>query len=313
MPLISIVIPLYNKERFIKETLNSVFNQTFLDYEIIIINDGSTDSSGEIVKILCKNKKNTTLIHQQNKGLSATRNKGIGLAKGEIIALLDADDLWGENYLKEIHKLYNDFPEASLYGTDYIEKISSTNELEPSKNISKKLKNTSFLVDNFFKANLFQPIINPSCFCFKKEVFKTVKFYESVDFGEDVGYFINSNLNFRFAYSYKPLATINLNIPNQMTQLGFKGKRLLDFDQFEKYTGQYPALKKYLDTQRYYLIILCRVSNDQPNLTLLKKQLDVSNLKIRQRVLMNTPVLILKGLRYLKKCLLKKNIRLTSY
>ena len=62
MASISVVIPLYNKERFIKETLNSVFNQTFLDYEIIIVDDGSTDSSGKIVKILCKNKKNTTLI-----------------------------------------------------------------------------------------------------------------------------------------------------------------------------------------------------------------------------------------------------------
>ena len=109
------------------------------------------------------------------------------------------------------------------------------------------------------------------------------------------------------------MVTVHFDIPNQLTQVGFKGKRIPNFDQFEMHSDQHPTLKKYLDTKRYYFIILCRIANDQPNLTLLKKQLDVSNLKIRQRVLLYTPVLILKGLRYLKKRLLKKNIRLTSY
>jgi glycosyltransferase involved in cell wall biosynthesis len=60
MVFISVIIPLYNKEKYIEKTLQSVFQQTFPDYELIIINDGSTDSSGEIAKLLCKNKKNTT-------------------------------------------------------------------------------------------------------------------------------------------------------------------------------------------------------------------------------------------------------------
>jgi glycosyltransferase involved in cell wall biosynthesis len=313
MPLISIIIPLYNKERFIKETLDSVFNQTFLDYELIIINDGSTDKSCEIVKSICKNKKNIILISQENQGLSSTRNKGIRLAKGEIIALLDADDLWNKNYLKEIHKLYNDFPEASLYGTDYIEKLSSTIELEPSKNISGKLKNSTFLIEDFFRASLFQPIVNPSCFCFKKEVFKTVKFNESINFGEDVDYFINSNLNFSFAYSYKPLATVNLNIPNQITQLGFKGKRLPDFDQFEKYTSQKNSLKKYIDTKRYFLLIQCRMLNDKENYLILRKSLNLSNLNSRQKFLLQTPLIILKFLKKIKKIGLRYRVRITSF
>ena len=313
MVFISVIIPLYNKEKYIEKTLQSVFQQTFTDYELIIINDGSTDSSGEIAKLLCKNKKNTTVIYQENKGLSVTRNRGVGMAKGEIIALLDADDIWDKNYLSEIHTLYKDFPEASLFGTDYIEKYSSTNFLEPSKNIPRILKNTTFLMKNFFEINLHQPIITPSSFSFKKAIFKSIKFNETIEFAEDVEFFIKSNLNNLFAYSYKPLVTVHFDIPNQLTQVGFKGKRIPDFDQFEMYSDQHPTLKKYLDTKRYYFIILCRIANDQPNLTLLKKQLDVSNLKIRQRVLLYTPVLILKGLRYLKKRLLKKNIRLTSY
>ena len=313
MVFISVIIPLYNKEKYIEKTLQSVFQQTFTDYELIIINDGSTDQSNEIVKSICENKENTTLISQKNQGLSATRNRGIRAANGEIIALLDADDFWNENYLMEIYKLYNDYPEASLFGTDYLEKHNSKNLLEPSKNISKKLKNTSFLVDDFFKANLFQPIINPSCFCFKKEVFKTVKFNESIDFCEDVDYYIRSNLNYRFAYCYKPLATIILAIPNQMTRVGFKGKRLPNFDQFEQYSSEQKSLKKYLDTKRYFLLIQCRLSNDKTNYIALRKNLKISNLNNRQKFLLHTPLIILRVLKIIKKVILRCNIRLTSY
>ena len=78
MPLISIVIPLYNKERFIKETLDSVFNQSFTDYEIIIVNDGSTDSSVFIVNAI--EDQRITVLSNQNKGVSHARNFGISKA-----------------------------------------------------------------------------------------------------------------------------------------------------------------------------------------------------------------------------------------
>ena len=313
MPLISVIIPLYNKEQFIKETLLSVLNQTLSDYEIIVINDGSTDTSFDVATKALKGSNNHTLISQENKGLSATRNVGITHAKGKIIALLDADDLWDNSYLEEVEKLYLNYPEAALFGTDYLEKYTDSNVLEPTKNIIQNLKNTTFIVKDFFKLNLHQPIITPSSFSFKRTVFEDTTFNEAIDFAEDVEFFIKSNIRYRFAYSYKPLVTVHFDIPNQMTQVGFKGKRLPDFDQFEVHTGHHPTLKKYLDTKRYYLSILCRISNDQENLTLLKKQLDVSNLKIRQRMLLNTPLVILKGLRYIKKSLLRKNMRLTSY
>tara|TARA_B110000046_G_scaffold46963_1_gene52066 strand:+ start:5753 stop:6694 length:942 start_codon:yes stop_codon:yes gene_type:complete len=313
MPLISVIIPLYNKEQFIEATLISVLNQTFSDYEIIIINDGSTDKSLRNATKTLKGYNNHNLITQNNKGLSATRNVGISHAKGEIIALLDADDLWDRKYLEEIKELYLKYPEADLFGTDYIEKYTDLNVLEPTKNINLIKKNTTFLVNDFFKLNLYQPIITPSSFSFKKNIFRKVTFNEAIDFAEDVEFFIKSNISYRFAYSYKPLATVHFDIPNQMTQVGFKGKRLPNFDQFEVHTGQHTTLKKYLDTKRYYLSILCRISNDQQNLTLLRKQLNVSNLKIRQRILLNAPLVILKGLRSIKKHFLKKNIRLTSY
>lgn len=112
---ISIIIPLYNKEHFVLGTIQSVLNQTFQDWEMIIINDGSTDNSGAIAQSI----KDSRILYfeQENQGLSATRNRGIHIAKGEFIALLDADDTWYPNYLETMVKLTEDYPCFSIFGT----------------------------------------------------------------------------------------------------------------------------------------------------------------------------------------------------
>ncbi|KIC01072.1 hypothetical protein OA88_15890, partial [Flavobacterium sp. JRM] len=92
MVFFSIVIPLYNKAYYIENTIKSVLYQSFTDYEIIIINDGSTDNSLE--KVLEFNDKRIQLYTQQNQGASVARNLGIEKAKYNYIAFLDADDLW---------------------------------------------------------------------------------------------------------------------------------------------------------------------------------------------------------------------------
>lgn len=155
MPFFSVVIPLYNKEHFVENTIQSVLNQTYTDFEIIIVNDGSTDNSLEIVNKNIESFKDAKIINQENKGLSATRNKGVIRAKGEVIAFLDADDMWHPDFLKHIYNLYITFPEASLYGTDYLEKYSDKNILEPKKNINTNLKNESFLIEDFLKPVIF--------------------------------------------------------------------------------------------------------------------------------------------------------------
>jgi len=90
--MFSVVIPLYNKERSVKNTIESVLNQTFQDFEVIVVNDGSTDNSLEVVKSF--NDERIRIINQKNSGVSSARNRGIKEAKYEWIAFLDADDLW---------------------------------------------------------------------------------------------------------------------------------------------------------------------------------------------------------------------------
>jgi glycosyltransferase involved in cell wall biosynthesis len=106
--LFSVIIPLYNKEQYIKKTLLSVLNQTFSNFEIIIIDDGSTDKSADIVKEIDSDKIN--LINQENAGPSNARNRGIEEAQGEYLAFLDADDEWLPNKLERHHILHRDNP-----------------------------------------------------------------------------------------------------------------------------------------------------------------------------------------------------------
>lgn len=102
MPEISIIIPVYNCEEYIEETLNSIQNQTFTDFEIIAVDDGSTDNSAQIIEQCAKKDSRIHLIKQENAGVSCARNKGMEFCCGEYIAFCDADDLYLPNTLQTL-------------------------------------------------------------------------------------------------------------------------------------------------------------------------------------------------------------------
>ncbi|MDQ3686916.1 MAG: glycosyltransferase family 2 protein [Acidobacteriota bacterium] len=98
-PAVSVIIPAYNAAAFIGETLASVFAQTFTDYEVVVVNDGSPDTP-ELEKVIAPWRDRINYIVQENRGLSGARNTGLRHARGEFVALLDSDDLWEPNYLR---------------------------------------------------------------------------------------------------------------------------------------------------------------------------------------------------------------------
>lgn len=102
MPKVSIVIPVYNVEEYLKQCLNSVVSQTFTDWECIVIDDGSTDLSWKICDNFAKTDKRFTVIHQKNQGVSKARNVGIETTKGDFIAFIDPDDYINEDYLSSM-------------------------------------------------------------------------------------------------------------------------------------------------------------------------------------------------------------------
>ena len=99
--LVSIITPLYNGERFVRQTIESVLQQTYQHWEMIIVNDGSRDNSPAIVENYVKQDSRITLYHQANQGSASARNNAISRAKGRYIAFLDSDDLWDATFLEE--------------------------------------------------------------------------------------------------------------------------------------------------------------------------------------------------------------------
>lgn len=104
MPLVSVVVPCYNHEKYVTETIESIVNQTYKNIELIVIDDGSNDSSVEVIQELV-DKYGFTFIHRPNKGLSATLNEGIGLSKGKYFSAIASDDYWALSKIEKQVKM----------------------------------------------------------------------------------------------------------------------------------------------------------------------------------------------------------------
>lgn len=124
MPLISVVVPVFNGEKTIKETIESVLKQTFKDFELIVINDGSQDLTVEVVEKIQDSR--IQVYSYPNAGLGASRNRGIDRSTGEYIAFIDADDMWTPDKLEDQFNALKSHPEAAVaYSwTDYIDEYS---------------------------------------------------------------------------------------------------------------------------------------------------------------------------------------------
>ena len=117
MPRFSVIVPLYNKEKHVRRTLESILAQTYTDFEVIVVDDGSTDGGRAVVEAMPDDR--IHLVRQANQGESVARNTGIMQAAGEIVSFLDADDEWDNGYLQTISRLITTYPGAGLYCTHY--------------------------------------------------------------------------------------------------------------------------------------------------------------------------------------------------
>lgn len=101
-PTVSVIVPVYNSEQYLDNCINSVLNQEYTDFELILIDDGSSDSSLDICKKYQKQDKRIVVIHKENEGRCKTRNLGVNKSNGKYIAFLDSDDLYDKHYLKDM-------------------------------------------------------------------------------------------------------------------------------------------------------------------------------------------------------------------
>lgn len=203
--MISVVIPLYNKERQIAATLRSVLGQTFRDFEIVIVNDGSTDGSATEAKKL--EDPRIRLLEQENAGVSAARNRGAAEAKGEFIAFLDADDAWRPDHLQTLYGLSRKYPQCGVFACRY-ELVDSNGAHTPAVIRKLPFAGEDGVLTNYFNAAYCSsPPLWTSAVMVRKEALRTVGgFPVGISHGEDLLTWAKLAAGYDIAYCKKSTA-----------------------------------------------------------------------------------------------------------
>ncbi len=215
---ISVIIPLFNRENYIGETIDSVLNQSFTDFEIIIVDDGSTDKSIEIVQSFHDSR--IQWITQCNQGVSCARNNGVKIARHDLIAFLDSDDQWEKDFLHWIDYLSRNYPEARMYGTNLVLNYQNTGKLVKLRN--KLPDNWEGLIHDNFGYQKMGIDLYPSAFAIQKKTFvESGGFCEGDKLAEDLTLFFKVLTNDKLAYKNIYLATICKDVEGQATSKNF--------------------------------------------------------------------------------------------
>lgn len=215
MPKVSVIIPLYNKVPYIEHCLQTVASQSFADWECIIVNDGSTDDSVEVVESwLAKNPQYAThyaLYTQKNAGVSAARNLGVSKSKGDYICFLDADDWWAPTFLEEMLALAEQYSDAGLYASNYI-------YYKPGKT-RVGVTNVAYTEASYinYPRSYYQgtgmPVTSITVMM-RRHVFDACGgFPEGIRLGEDFLFWAKIALLYPIAFLDKPLAYYNNDVP----------------------------------------------------------------------------------------------------
>lgn len=250
----SVVIPSYNKVSYIERTINSVLGQSESDFELIVVDDGSTDGTYEkACDILSGCFDKCHVIRQENMGVSIARNKGAQMAKGQYICFLDADDWWEPDFLKETVRLINDYPKAGMYGTGYYIVKNGRKRIAPI-GVPEGFSRGYINYCQTYSETLCMPI-SSSTVTIPRDVFlSSGGFRSGITLGEDFLLWIRLALNY-------PVAIVNIPVANyfQDVALGNRATRRLhdpqkhmlwNMDFLKEEEKENPDLKMLLDRLR---------------------------------------------------------------
>ena len=201
----SVIMPLYNKAPYVRKALESVIGQTFRDFELIVVDDGSTDASFAVAKeVLEDSGIRHKLIHQENAGVSTARNKGVAISHGDYLCFLDADDWWSSAFLERIDNLINDYPEAGIYGTNYYYVKNGRERICVTKAQTGYINYCKVYVEG-----LSMPLTSISV-AIRRSVFEQNNGFKPwLKLGEDFDLWIRIALRMKVAFLNEPLAYYN--------------------------------------------------------------------------------------------------------
>ena len=245
MPKFSIIIPVYNVEEYIDKCLESVFNQTEKDFEVIVVNDGTKDNSMSIVE-----KYPVKIINQKNQGLSAARNHGVEKAQGDYLIFLDSDDYWNKDLLKEINKSLKNNPDVVRFQIQETYENSSEKKAFPEESFTGKNG-----VEAFDAISKYHFVENAWCYAIKRSYYLKEKFeFKKGTIHEDFGLI--------------PLVIIKANLVNSISYIGYnyvqRTNSIMSNKNYDK------TKKKVSDFYNHYHFLLKEIDKTTINSTYFK-------------------------------------------
>jgi glycosyltransferase involved in cell wall biosynthesis len=203
MPAISVVIPLYNKRNYIWRCIRSVCSQTTPDFEVIVIDDGSTDGSAEVAATFPDGR--VRVIRQKNRGVGAARNRGIRESTGELVAFLDGDDEWLPQFLQSVEDLRNRYPEAGMFATGYRRRTAYGFDTETT--LVAPADGHNRLIFDYFQLAVRGNFVTSSSVAVRRSILlESGAFPEGEPFGEDRDLWARIALTYPVAFDTRILA-----------------------------------------------------------------------------------------------------------
>lgn len=307
--MFSVIIPLYNKADHIEKAIRSVLNQSFHAFELIIVNDGSTDEGLAVVENYISTQirsgnnsliENCRIINQPNSGVSVARNNGIKEAKYPYIAFLDADDWWHKHYLAKQKTLIENYPEAGLYGSSYFQ-IKRGKQIKANIGLDDSFLRGYINYFEVYRHTLCMPIWTSATVIPKRVFNELVGFNPGLKLGEDFDLWVRIALQNKIAYLNEPLAYYNhdVEITYKASALGriYKPEEhyifQLDYLSLEEKNNS--SLKRLLDALRVYVLLPYYLNTTTRNAA--RKELQKVDWTLqpgKERIRYRMPILILK-------------------
>lgn len=251
MPSISIIMPVYNSEKYLKSAIESITNQTFTNWEFIIIDDGSTDQSGKICDEYAQKDSRIIVIHQKNQGMCAARNYGMGIAKGKYIAFMDNDDECDPELLSRSYAAAIEYQADIVKFGRYSETVNTEGVLQKQniRNLDFNIYTKESVFENFFYLRglgVFSPVWD-GIYCSETIKKNKILFDTSLHYGEE---------DTIFCLSLLPYITTLVTIPGVYYKHyiweGHSTSSKFDKKIFEKYMVSADVMKRTLESQELW-------------------------------------------------------------
>lgn len=305
----SVIIPLYNKELYIKKTLKSVLNQTFQDFEIIIINDGSTDNSVSKACEIIDSR--ITLINQKNSGVSIARNNGIKHANGDFLIFLDADDVFLPNAFEHFSNLIEKYKDNYFFCANYYQ-VRGSNKKQ-AINVDKILGHEyqDSTIDNFFYIASFHPGSFPCCvstFCINRNLLleKNILFPAGITHTEDIYFCSLLALNFQPVFSRECIYEYHIDTLGNSRDSRPTNERFI-INELKKITQKEKWIDSFITKNIIHLIYNCLELNSYKDYKIhikdpyFKYKYTIGSYKIHYLILKILPYSLARKLYLLKK------------